>query len=155
ANSRGFLAGYPQSRHTVAVAPIARGRGGMQRDDWYSSMRAPDQLALPQAIGRYAAQRTLARLGARKLATRQCSVLLEAPVACGLLGNFVQAASGGALYRKASFLVDALGKKLFADHIGVREDPFARRAMGSSPYDEEGVRGRVREVVTAGVLEGY
>ncbi len=76
-------------------------------------------------------------------------------MACGLLGNFVQAASGGALYRKASFLVDGLGKKLFADHISVRENPFVRRAMGSSPFDEEGVRGRVRDVVAAGVLEGY
>ncbi len=155
ANSRGFLAGYPQSRHTVAVAPIARGRGGMQRDDWYSSMRAPDQLAPPQAIGRYAAQRTLARLGARKLATRQCPVLLEAPVACGLLGNFVQAASGGALYRKSSFLVDSLGHNLFPDHVTVREDPFIRRGMASGPFDEEGVRGQARDVVASGVLKGY
>jgi len=155
ANSRGFLAGYPQSRHTVAVAPIARGRGGMQRDDWYSSMRTPEQLAPPQAIGRYAAQRTLARLGARKLATRQCPVLLEAPVACGLLGNFVQAASGGALYRKSSFLVDSLGHKLFPDHVTVREDPFIRRGMGSGPFDEEGVRGQARDVVASGVLKGY
>ncbi len=127
----------------------------MQRDDWYSASRAPDQLADAEAIGAYAAHRALARLGARKLRTRQCPVLFEAPVACGLLGNFIQAASGGALYRKASFLVDGLGKPLFADHITVREDPFLPRGLGSSPFDEEGVRGRRRDVVSGGVLNGY
>ncbi|SPE22971.1 peptidase required for the maturation and secretion of the antibiotic peptide MccB17 [Burkholderiales bacterium] len=155
ANSRGFLAGYPQSRHSVAVAPIARGRGGMQRDDWYSSSRVAGELAQAEAIGGYAARRALSRLGARKLTTRQCPVLLEAPVACGLLGNFVQAASGGALYRKASFLVDSLGQKIFPSHVSVCEDPFVPRGMGSGPFDEEGVRGRAREVVAGGILEGY
>jgi PmbA protein len=155
ANSLGFAAGYPYSRHSISVAPIARDGSGMQRDDWYSAARAPAELAEPEAIGQYAAQRALARLGARKLRTRQCPVLFEAPVACGLLGNFVQAASGGALYRKASFLIDALGKPLFADHIAVHEDPFLRRGLGSSPFDEEGVRGLRRDVVAAGVLTGY
>lgn len=155
ANTLGFLAGYPYSRHSISVAPIARDGSGMQRDDWYSASRAPEELAKPEAIGIYAAERTLARLGARKLRTRHCPVLLEAPVACGLLGNFVQAASGGALYRKASFLVDGLGKPLFADHVTVTEDPFLPRALGSSPFDEEGVRGQRRDVVTGGVLNGY
>jgi len=155
ANTLGFVAGYPYSRHSISVAPIARNGAGMQRDDWYSASRAPEELAEPEAIGTYAAHRALARLGARKLRTRQCPVLFEAPVACGLLGNFVQAASGGALYRKASFLVDALGKPLFADHISVHEDPFRPRALGSSPFDEEGVRGQRRDVVSGGVLSGY
>ncbi len=155
ANSRGFMAGYPQSRHSLAVTPIARGRGGMQRDDWYSASRLAAELAAPDAIGRYAAQRALARLAARKLATRQCPVLMEAPVACGLLGHFVQAASGGALYRKTSFLVDSLGKELFPRHVTIREDPFVRRGLGSSAFDEEGVRGRARDVVAKGTLEGY
>jgi PmbA protein len=155
ANSRGFLHGYPQSRHSISVSPIARGRGGMQRDDWYSSTRLSTDLAQPEALGRYAAQRALSRLAARKLATRQCPVLFEAPVACGLLGNFVQAASGGALYRKASFLVDSLGKKLFPEHITIHEDPFVPRAMGSGPFDEEGVRGHARDVIASGVLQGY
>ncbi len=155
ANSRGFLAGYPQSRHSISVAPIARGRSGMQRDDWYSSTRAAADLAPAQAIGGYAARRALARLDARKLATRQCAVLLEAPVACGLLGNFVQAASGGALYRKASFLVDSLGKSVFPMHVSVHEDPYVARGMGSGPFDEEGVRGHARDVIAHGVLEGY
>jgi PmbA protein len=155
ANTRGFVAGYPYSRHSISVAPIAKGGGGMQRDDWYSSTRVPGELATPEAIGEYAARRALARLAARKLATRQCPVLFEAPLACGLLGNFVQAASGAALYRKASFLVDALGQPLFADHVSVREDPFIPRALGSSPFDEEGVRGLQRDVVAGGVLNGY
>ncbi len=155
ANSLGFIGGYPYSRHSISVAPIARDRSGMQRDDWYSSSRAPSELAQPEAIGRYAAERALARLSARKLATRRCPVLFEAPVACGLLGSFVQAASGGALYRKASFLVDGLGKPLFADHIRIREDPFLPRGLGSSPFDEEGVRGQRRDIVSNGILNGY
>jgi PmbA protein len=155
ANSRGFLAGFPHSRHSISVTPIARGRGGMQRDDWYSAARVPGELAQPAAIGRYAAERALARLGARKLATRQCPVLFEAPLACGLLGHFVHAASGTALYRKTSFLVDGLGQRLFAPHVTVREDPFIPRGAGSSPFDEEGVRGQRRDVVAGGTLQGY
>jgi PmbA protein len=155
ANSRGFLAGYPQSRHSISVAPIARGKGGMQRDDWYTSMRVAADLAQPEAVGEYAARRALARLGGRKLSTRQCPVLFDAPVASGLLGNFVQAASGGALYRKATFLVDALGKRLFPEHISIHEDPFIEQAMGSGPFDEEGVRGHARDVVAHGILQGY
>ncbi len=155
ANTRDFLAGYPYSRHSISVSPIARDASGMQRDDWYSSERLHADLASPEAIGDYAARRALARLGARKLSTRQCPVLFEAPLACGLLGNFVQAASGGALYRKASFLVDALGKSVFAPHVTIEEDPYLPRGSGSSPFDEEGVRGLQRRVVKDGRLEGY
>lgn len=155
ANTRGFIAGYPYSRHSIAVSPIAQDKSGMQRDDWYTSARVPSELASPEAVGDYAARRALARLSARKLATRQCPVLFEAPIACGLLGNFVQAASGGALYRKASFLVDALGRDLFADHVTIVEDPHVPRAAGSSPFDEEGVRAQRRAVVERGRLTGY
>jgi PmbA protein len=155
ANTRGFVAGYPYSRHSVSVSPIAKGQHGMQRDDWYSASRVPEELAAPDAVGDYAARRALARLTARKLSTRQCPVLFEAPLACGLLGNFVQAASGGALYRKASFLVDALGEPLFGDHVSIHEDPFLPRGSGSSPFDEEGVRGLQRDVVSGGVLNSY
>lgn len=155
ANTRGFVGGYPYSRHSISVAPIAANGGGMQRDDWYTAARVPSRLADPQAVGEYAARRALARLGARKLATRKVPVLFEAPLACGLLGNFVQAASGGALYRKASFLVNALDKPLFADHITVHEDPYEPRGSGSAPFDEEGVRGLQRDVVSDGRLTGY
>jgi PmbA protein len=155
ANTLGFAGGYPYSRHSISVAPIARDRSGMQRDEWYLSARRSQGLASPEAIGRYAAERALARLCARKLGTRQCAVLFEAPVACALIGSFVQAASGGALYRKASFLLDAIGTPQFADHVSLREDPFIRGALGSSPFDEEGVRGQRRDVVDKGVLNGY
>jgi PmbA protein len=155
ANSRGFCAGYPSTRHSLSVAPIARDKSGMQRDDWYTHSRRADQLAAPAAVGCYAAERALARLSARKLSTRQCPVLFEAPLACGLVGSVVQAASGGALYRKASFLLDALGQKLFADHISLRDDPYVPQGSGSSAFDDEGVRGQAREVVQDGVLTGY
>jgi PmbA protein len=155
ANSRGFMGGYPFSRHTLSVAPIA-GRGDrMQRDDWYTSARDAKTMAAPEAVGRYAAQRALARLNARKLDTRTCPVLFEAPLAAGLLGSLVQATSGGALYRKSSFLLDSLGKKIFPDHIQVLEDPHVVGGVGSAPFDEEGVRTQRRELVRDGVLQGY
>lgn len=155
ANSRGFIGGYPYSRHYISCAPIAQERRQMQRDDWYSSTRDPTRLAAPEAIGRYAAERALARLGARRLSTRRCPVLFEAPLACGLLGAFVQATSGGALYRKSSFLVDSLGQRVFADHVNLVEDPHLQGGLGSAPFDEEGVRTTRRDVVRSGVVEGY
>ncbi|KAA0182410.1 metalloprotease PmbA [Cupriavidus cauae] len=155
ATTRGFVGGYPYSRHFVSCAPIAGSGSGMQRDDWYSSKRAPEALAEPEAIGRYAAERALARLHARKLSTRRCPVLFEAPLAAGLLGAFVQAVSGGALYRKSTFLYDTLGKPVFAPHIDIHERPHVPGAMGSAPFDEEGVKTRARDVVRDGVVEGY
>lgn len=155
ANSRGFMGGYPYSRHTISVAPIAGKGSNMQRDDWYSSMRDPAKLAEPEAIGRYAAERALARLNAHKLDTRTCPVLFEAPLAAGLLGAFVQAVSGGALYRKSTFLLDSLGKPVFAPHIRIVEDPHIVGAVGSSPFDEEGVKTSRRDVVKDGVVQGY
>ncbi|MCS6766269.1 MAG: metalloprotease PmbA [Candidatus Protistobacter heckmanni] len=155
ATTRGFNDGYAYSRHFISCAPIAGKGDNMQRDDWYSSQRSAEQLAKPEDIGRYAAQRALARLNARGLSTRKCPVLFEAPLAAGLLGAFVQAVSGGALYRKSSFLLDSLGKDVFAPHIRIAEEPHRARAMGSAPFDEEGVRTKAREVVTKGVVQGY
>lgn len=155
ANSRGFLGGYPFSRHTISVAPIAGKGNGMQRDDWYTSSRDPKQLAAPEKVGRYAAERALARLHARKLNTRTCPVLFEAPLAAGLLGAFVQAVSGGALYRKSTFLLDMLGKPVFPSHIQVVEDPHLIGGVGSAPFDDEGVKTVRRKVISDGVLQGY
>ena len=122
-NSRGFRGGYASSRHSLSVAPIASlpGRRGddMQRDAWYSSMRSADQLAAPEAVGRYAAERALSRLKSRKVKTCEVPVLFESTVAAGLLGAYVQATSGGALYRKSSFLLDSLGKRVLAKHIDI------------------------------------
>ena len=155
AHTHGFRGGYASSRHSISVAPIA-GRGeDMQRDAWYSSMRSATELASPEAVGRYAAERALARLKSRKIPTRECPVLFESPLAAGLLGAYVQATSGGSLYRKSTFLLDSLGKQVFADHIDVTEDPFVRRGKGSAAFDEEGVRTRPRKVVDGGRTDGY
>ncbi len=159
ANSRGFRGGYASSRHSISVAPIASlpGEGGddMQRDAWYTSMRAPGELAAPEAVGRYAAERALSRLASRKIPTSEVPVLFESTVAAGLLGALVQATSGGALYRKSSFLQDSLGKPVLAEHIDVHEDPHRARGKGSAPFDDEGVVTRAREVVTGGIVQGY
>jgi PmbA protein len=155
ANTRGFVGGYPYSRHWLSVAPIAQHGDAMQRDDWYTSDRDPRKLADPELVGRYAAQRALARLHARKIPTQRVPVLFEAPLASGLLGAFVQAVSGGALYRKTTFLADSLGKSVFPKHIHIEEDPLIPGAMGSAPFDDEGVRVQKRSVVSAGKVKGY
>jgi PmbA protein len=155
ANSLGFMHGFPTSRHSLSLSVIAEDRGLMQRDDWYSSSRVPGMLADPEALGRYAGRRALARLGARKIATCQAPVLFEAPVAVGLIGSFVAAASGGNLYRKSSFLLDALGKQVFSKEITIEERPHEPKALASAPFDEEGVATRKRAVVKKGVLNGY
>ncbi|MBS1215073.1 MAG: modulator of gyrase family protein, partial [Proteobacteria bacterium] len=155
ANSNGFTAGYPSSRHYVSVAVIAAQGDEMERDDWYSSARSHRDLASPEAIGDYAGRRALARLRSRKLTTRQAPVLFEAPMANGLLGHFVGAASGGNLYRKASFLVDSLGKPLFSPIVQLREEPHLRRGLASGYFDDDGVATHPRDVVKDGVLQGY
>jgi PmbA protein len=155
AHTHGFRGGYASSRHSISVAPIAGKGDGMQRDAWYSSMRNASDLADPQAVGRYAAERALSRLKSRKIATRECPVLFESPLAAGLLGGFVQAVSGGALYRKSTFLLDSMGKQVFPEHIDVLEDPLVPRGKGSAPFDEEGVRTMARTVVHDGRVGGY
>ena len=158
AHTHGFRGGYASSRHSLSVAPIASlpGKGAdMQRDYWYSSMRDARELAAPEAVGRYAAERALSRLGHRRLSTRQCPVLFESPLAAGLLGHFVQGVSGGALYRRTTFLLDSLGKPVFPKHIDIDEDPFVRGGKGSSPFDDEGVRVQARQLVDGGRVQGY
>ena len=155
AHTNGFRGGYASSRHSLSVSPIAGKGDDMQRDAWYSSMRNAKDLASPQAVGRYAAARALSRLRARKIPTVECPVLFESPLAAGLLGALVQAVSGGALYRKSSFLLNSLGKPVLPKHMDVFEDPFVMGGKGSSPFDDEGVTVRARQVVEAGRLQGY
>jgi PmbA protein len=159
ANSRGFIGGYPTSRHYVSCSVIAarsaKDKDAMQRDDWYVSARDPADFPDPAGIGTYCAQRALARLGGKKLKTRECPVLFEAPLAIGLTGALVSAASGGSLYRKASFLVDALGKQIFAPNITITEDPNVPKGFATGPFDDEGVATKARDVVKNGVLQGY
>lgn len=155
AHTRGFRGGYASSRHSISVSPIAGKGSNMQRDGWYSSMRDARELASAQAVGRYAAERALSRLNSRKIPTTQCPVLFEAPMAAGLLGGFVQAVSGGALYRKSTFLLGSLGKPVFPAHINISEDPHVRKGKGSAPFDDEGVKTRPRQVVDDGIVRGY
>ena len=155
ANSRGFLGGYPTSRHYVSCSVIAGEGDAMQRDDWYSIGRDAAQLAAPEAIGDYAARRALSRLGARKIKTCKVPVLFEAPLAASLLGNLVHAASGGSLYRKSSFLIDALGKQVFSKRVNIRELPHLPGALASSLFDNDGVATQDRDLVVDGVLNGY
>ena len=155
ANSLGFMGGFPTSRHSLGCSMIAEEKGQMQRDDWYSSTRVPANMADPEALGRYAGERALARLRARKISTCQAPVLFEAPQAGGLIGHFVSAVSGVSLYRKSTFLLDSLGKPVFSKEISIEERPYEKQAMASSPFDEEGVATRERSIVRKGVVEGY
>ena len=155
ANSLGFMAGYPTSRHYISCSVIAGEQDAMQRDDWYTTRRAAAELEAPAAVGRQAAERAAARLGGRKLRTGDFPVLFEAPLAAGLLGSFVHAVSGSALYRKASFLVDHLGKPVFPDFVNIAEMPHIPRGLASAAFDSDGVATRSRQVVSGGVLQGY
>ena len=155
ANSLGFMGGFAGSRHWLSCAVIAEDKGLMQRDDWYSASRVPGKIADPRALGRYAGQRTVARLGARKIATCEAPVLYEAPVAAGLIGHFISAVNGGNLYRKTSFLVDSLGQQVFSPNVDILERPHELQGMASSPFDEEGVATTERPIVRKGVVEGY
>ncbi|MBI5329453.1 MAG: metalloprotease PmbA [Betaproteobacteria bacterium] len=155
ANSHGFSDGYPSSRQSLSCAVIAEANGAMQRDYWYTSARGADDLETPDAVGRRAGERTLRRLNARRLSTRQCPVLFEAPIATGLIASYVSAVSGGHLYRKSSFLLDSLGSQVFPSFFQLQERPFLPRGLASSPFDNEGVAARDRDVVQDGVVQGY
>ena len=154
-NSHGFLGGYPSTRHEIACAVIAEQDGGMQRDYWYSLSRRPDALEPPDAIGRRAAERAVRRLGGRQISTRAAPVLFSADTATGLFRHFVAAVSGGSLYRRSSFLLDAAGKQVFPDFVRIHEQPHLPGGLGSAAFDGEGVATRDRDLVSGGVLEGY
>ena len=155
ANSHGFLGDVATTRHSVSCAVIGQDESGMQREYWYTVARDPAELEAGVDVGRHAAVRTLRRLGARKLTTRKTPVLFEAPVAGSLLSHFVGAIRGSSLYRRASFLLDHLGKPVFAPSVRISEQPFLKRGLGSSPFDGDGVAPRERDIVRDGILQGY
>ncbi|WP_440026249.1 metalloprotease PmbA [Chromobacterium amazonense] len=155
ANSHGFRGGFRSSRHSLSAAVVAEEDGVMQRDYWYSAARHRDDLAPVEEIGRIAGERAVRRLGARRVKTGQYPVLFEAPVAMSLLGHLTAAISGGNLYRKSSFLLDALGKPVMAAKVTIDEDPLMLRGLASSAFDNEGVATQSRRLVDGGVLQGY
>ncbi len=154
-NTLDFLHGYPTTRHSLSCSVLGQRGESMQRDYWYSVARAAEDLQAAQEVGEKAARRTIARLQARSLSTRQCPVLFAAEVATGLLGSLIAAISGGTLYRKSSFLLDALGNRVFPEFIHIHEQPHLKKALGSAPYDAEGVATGARDIVTDGVLQSY
>lgn len=154
-NSHGFLAGYPDSQHSLSCAVLASAGSEMQRDYEYSVARDPALLDDPARVGRRAAEHTVARLGARKLDTRVTPVIFPAKLARGLFGHAVAALRGGALYRRASFMLDKLHEPVFAPHVTLREEPLLVGALGSAAYDGEGVATQTRDIVADGVLQGY
>jgi PmbA protein len=149
------MAGYPTSRHSIGCALIAADAQGMQRDDWYESVRDAALFPSVAGIGLTAAQRAAARLGARQCPTGEVPVIFEAPIASTIVGNLVHAASGGALYRKSSFLEGALGKKILPEFVVLEERPLLRGGQASAPFDGDGLPTHDRDVVSSGVLNGY
>ncbi len=154
-NSHGFCGGYSSTRHSLSCSVIAQDDNGMQRDYWYTLDRSHQALEPAETVGRRAAERALQRLHSRRLSTREAPVLFVPELARGLIGHFVGAIRGGALYRKASFLLDHLGQRIFPDFLDLREQPHLPGALGSAPFDAEGVATQERELVRHGVLQGY
>ena len=154
-NTHGFVGGYPTTRHSLSCAVIAREGEEMQRDYWYDSSRVPAELSNPEAIGRKAAERALARLNGRKLGTCECPVLFRADIAPSLLRSLFAAIRGQAVYRKSTFLLDRVGDKIFPEWVTISEDPRKPRGQASAPFDNEGVATSYREIVSQGTLQGY
>lgn len=155
ANSHGFMGRDWSSSHSLSCALIAGDEDGMQRDYWYDASLDGAALTRPEAIGAEAARRTLARLDARSVATTQCPVLYVPELARSLVGHLVGAVSGGALYRKASFLLDHAGKQILPAWLRLHEQPLLHRAFGSGSYDQEGVATAASDLVRDGVLQRY
>ncbi len=154
-NSLGFLQGNQATRHSMSCSVLGEREGQMQRDYWYSVSRNAEKLESAKEIGVKAAAKTIKRLGARSLTTRQCPVLYSAEVASGLIGSLIGAISGGSLYRKSSFLLDALDTQILPKFIHIHEQPHLVMALGSAMYDAEGVRTTSRDIVADGVLQSY
>ncbi|TXI26836.1 MAG: metalloprotease PmbA [Aquipseudomonas alcaligenes] len=154
-NSHGFIGGYASTRHSLSCVMIAGGEGQMQRDYWYDVNRQGELLTAPELIGRRAAERSVARLGARPVATCEVPVLFASELATGLFGHFLAAISGGNLYRHSSFLEGALGQRLFPEWLSLDERPHIPRAMGSAAFDGDGLATYAKPFVAGGELVSY
>jgi PmbA protein len=155
ANSLGFSGTERGTRHSLSCALIAEDDAGMQRDYWYDTARNANDFVSAETIGRRTAERTVARLGAKKLSTRETPVLFVPEVARSLIGHFLSGVSGGALYRRASFLVDHAGKRVFPEWMQIAERPHIPRGHGSTAFDSEGVATRDSDLIQGGVLQRY
>ena len=154
-NTHGFFGSYVKTGHSVSCAVLADTNGDMERDYYYSSARDPADLEDVESIGVKAASRALQRLGARKIKTTRAPVVLTPELARGFIGHAIGAISGGAQYRRSSFLLDAAGEKIFPDFVSIEERPHIPKGLASAPYDGEGVATYDRDIVTGGVLQGY
>jgi PmbA protein len=154
ANSLGFAGGYRSSYCAVSVAPIAQD-GGMQRDYWYSVARRAAALEDPEAVGRKAAERTLRKLGARRVATCQVPVIFDPETARTLLGHVFEAVRGDAIYRSASFLTGKLRQKVASEKVTILDDGLRPGGFGSRPFDDEGIPASLTPVIEQGVLQSY
>jgi PmbA protein len=154
-NTHGFVGGYPTTSHTLSCVVLAGSGEDMQRDYWYSSSRDWRDLQDPEVIGRESARRTIARLEPRKLSTRRAPVLFNPEMARGFIGHFTGAIRGSSQYRQSSFLLNSIGQQVFPAGFSISERPHILKAMGSAPFDEEGVATRERELIADGVLTGY
>ena len=154
-NSHGFLHHAQGTRHSISCSVVAADEQGMQRDYWYDLARSRDDLDTPESIGRTAAERTVARLDGRSIATGNYPVVFDATIAGGLIGHLVGGLSGGALYRQSSFLTDSLGQQILPEWLNLREEPHIKRALGSTWFDAEGVATRPRFVIENGTVQGY
>jgi PmbA protein len=155
ANTHGFVGGYPSSRHSISCSVIAEEAEAMQRDYWYTNARDVKDMASAEFVGQLAGKRTIRRLGVRSMKTGHYPVLFEAPLASGLISSLVSAISGGNLYRKSSFLLDSLGKEIASALVNIEELPQLKKGLASSPFDNEGVLTKSRQLVKDGVLQGY
>ncbi|MFZ0789187.1 MAG: metalloprotease PmbA [Chromatiaceae bacterium] len=154
-NSHGFIGGYPSTRYGLSCAVVGQQGDAMQRDYWWSSARSAADLDSARLVGERAAERTVARLGGRRLGTCQAPVLFRAEVATGILRSLVSAIQGASIYRRASFLIDHLGEAIFPPFVRIHEDPLLPRGLASAPFDGDGVATGPKDLVSEGVLRTY
>jgi PmbA protein len=155
ANSEQFMGHYAGTSHDISSVLVAKENTEMQRDYCYTSARDP-QLLLPLSrLAKEAVDKTIRRLGARRLSTRKAPVIFIAEEARRLLGTFASAIQGGNLFRKSSFLLNQLGKPIFPAFINIYERPHLAKAMGSAPFDDDGVATRDNVFVEDGILQNY